>query len=70
MSFAEIGEFLPVILPLGLIQIGLQVYCLLDLWRFSKDLRDKQDRWVWTLVVVLFSMFGALAYILLEKERP
>ena len=66
--FAEIMEILPLILPLLVIQLGLTVYCLLDLWKFSKDKRDKQDKLVWSLVVVLFSLLGALAYLLFERR--
>jgi hypothetical protein len=66
--FAEIMEILPLILPLLVIQLGLTVYCLLDLWKFSKDKRDKQDKLVWTLVVVLFSLLGALAYLVFERR--
>ena len=65
--FAEIMEILPLILPLLVIQLGLTVYCLLDLWKFSKDKRDKQDKLVWSLVVVLFNLLGALAYLVFER---
>jgi hypothetical protein len=66
--FAEIMEILPLILPLLVIQLGLTVYCLLDLWKFSKDKRDKQDKLVWSLVVVLFNLLGALAYLVFERR--
>jgi len=66
--FAEIMEILPLILPLLAVQLGLMVYCLLDLWKFSKNKRDQQDKWVWTLVVVLFSLLGALAYLVFERR--
>ena len=66
--FSEIIELLPLVAPLLVIQLGLMVYCLLDLWKFSKDKRDKQDKLVWTLVVVLFSLLGALAYLVFEKR--
>ncbi|MBS3737336.1 MAG: PLD nuclease N-terminal domain-containing protein [Candidatus Bipolaricaulota bacterium] len=66
--FEEIMEILPLILPLLVIQLGLMVYCLLDLWKLNKNKRDKQDKWVWTLVVVLFSLLGALAYLVFERR--
>jgi|GEM_PF-2199698 len=66
--FSEIVEILPLIFPLLAIQIGLQLYCLLDLWKFSADKRDRQDKLVWTLVVVIFSLFGPLAYIVFERR--
>ncbi|MBS3792764.1 PLDc_N domain-containing protein [Candidatus Bipolaricaulota bacterium] len=66
--FEKIMEILPLILPLLVIQLGLMVYCLLDLWKLNKNKRDKQDKWVWTLVVVLFSLLGALAYLVFERR--
>ncbi|MBS3766006.1 PLDc_N domain-containing protein [Candidatus Bipolaricaulota bacterium] len=66
--FAELMKILPLILPLLVVQLGLTVYCLLDLWKFSKNKRDKQDKWVWTLVVVFFNLLGALAYLVFERR--
>ena len=66
--FAEIMEILPLILPLLVVQLGLTLYCLLDLWKFNRKKRDQQDKWVWTLVVVLFSLLGALAYLVFERR--
>lgn len=66
--FSEIIELLPLIAPLLVVQLGLTLYCLLDLWKFSKNKRDQQDKWVWTLVVVLFSLLGSLAYLVFERR--
>ena len=66
--FSELMELLPLIAPLLVVQLGLMVYCLLDLWKFSKNKRDQQDKLVWTLVVVLFSLLGALAYLVFERR--
>jgi hypothetical protein len=66
--FSELMELLPLVAPLLVVQLGLMVYCLLDLWKFSKNKRDQQDKLVWTLVVVLFSLLGALAYLVFERR--
>ncbi len=66
--FSELMELLPLIAPLLVVQLGLMVYCLLDLWKFSKNKRDHQDKLVWTLVVILFSLLGALAYLVFERR--
>lgn len=66
--FADIIEILPLILPLMLIQLGLQIYCLLDLWKFSKTKRDRQDKLVWTMVVLFFGLFGSLAFLVFERR--
>ena len=66
--FSEIMELLPLVAPLLVIQLGLQVFCLLDLWKFNKERREKQDRLVWTIVVVLFGLLGTIAYIVFERR--
>lgn len=66
--FSEIADLLRLLAPLIAIQLALQIYCLLDLWKFNKNKRDRQDRLVWTLVVVLFSLFGSLAYLVFERR--
>jgi hypothetical protein len=66
--FSEIVDLLRLLAPLIAVQLALQVYCLLDLWKFNRNKRDRQDRLVWTLVVVLFSLFGSLAYLVFERR--
>ena len=65
---STILEILPLILPLLVLQLSLQIYCLFDIWKFSREKRDRQDKWVWTLVVSVFSLFGALAYLVFERR--
>jgi len=66
--FTEIADLLRLLAPLIAIQLALQIYCLLDLWKFNKNKRDRQDRLVWTLVIVFFSLFGSLAYLVFERR--
>lgn len=65
---SQVLGLLPVILPLAAIQLGFQIYCLVDIWKLSEGKRDKQDRLVWTLVVLLFGLFGPIFYIVFERK--
>ncbi len=64
----DILALLPVVLPLAAIQLGLQIYCLIDIWKLSKGKRDKQDRLVWTLVIILFGLVGPIFYFVFERK--
>ncbi|MFP3953547.1 MAG: PLD nuclease N-terminal domain-containing protein [Candidatus Acetothermia bacterium] len=68
MAFAEAKDVLLLLIPLLAIQLGLQAFCLLDIWKFNRRKRDRQDRWVWTIVVLVFSLLGPLFYLVFERK--
>ncbi len=61
----DIMQFLPLIIPLILVQLGLMVYCLLDL---SRRERTKGPKWVWALVIILGELIGPVIYLLAGRE--
>jgi len=58
---------LPFLIPLILIDLGLIVYCLIDLARPERRVRGG-NKLVWALVILLVSTFGPLAYLFLGRE--
>lgn len=68
LAFSEIVDILPLIAPILAVQLGLQLFCLLDIWKFNRDKRDRQDRWVWTIIVLVFSLFGCIFYLVFERR--
>lgn len=59
--------WLPLIAPLILLQLGLQVAAIIDLVR-----RDKVrggNKLIWGAVIVLLEIFGALAYFVVAREE-
>jgi len=57
-------EILPMLLPLVIVQLSLQVYALLDLWRNE----EQQDKLVWTLVIIFLGFIGPLIYFLWGRK--
>lgn len=56
------------IIPLALIDLGMVVYSIVDL--FKPDRRVKgENKLVWLLVILLVSTFGWLAYLLFGREE-
>jgi heme/copper-type cytochrome/quinol oxidase subunit 4 len=55
-----------VVSPLIVIQIALQIYALVDVWR-HKGARGSTILWV--VVILLFQIFGAGAYFLLGRKE-
>ncbi len=55
------------ITPLVMLYVGLLVFALVDWVRYPRTLR--LNRWVWLAIIVIFSLVGPLAYLLLGRER-
>ena len=55
------------IAPLAILQLGLMVLAVVDWARRSRT--RYLDRWVWLLIIVLFSLLGPIAYFFLGREE-
>lgn len=53
---------------LGAIQLSLQVFGLVDLSR--REAVPGGRKWVWAVVIVLGTLVGALAYLVLGRRAP
>ena len=58
---------LPFLIPLILIDLGLIVYCLIDLARPERRVRGG-SKLLWALIILLVSTFGPLVYLFLGRE--
>lgn len=59
-----LNEILTLLLPLVFIQVGLQVYTLLDLRRNE----EQKDKLVWALVIIFLGFIGPLIYFLWGRK--
>jgi hypothetical protein len=55
------------LLPLVLIDVGVVVYCIVDLYRPERRVRGG-NKIVWLLIILLISTLGWLAYLLVGRE--
>src|SRR6516225_11767088 len=59
---------LPALVPLLILVVALDVYCLIDLAR-AKSVRNA-PKWVWALVILFVSApIGALVYLFVGRDR-
>lgn len=58
-------QYLALILPLVILQIGLMVFGYVDLYRRE---RTKGPKWVWALVL-LISLIGPVIYFVAGREE-
>lgn len=58
---------LPFIVPLVLVEIGLIVYSLLDLFKSERRVRG-DSKLVWALVILFIGTLGPLAYLFFGRK--
>lgn len=65
-GFALIEKYFPLLLPIMLLELGLMVYALFDLYKrpFTRG-----PKWVWVLVIVLINLFGPIVYLVFGRKE-
>lgn len=63
-----IRTYLPFLIPILIIQLGLMAFALLDLVRRPAS-GVKGSKWLWAFIVVFINIIGPLAYFLIGREE-
>ena len=61
-----IREYLPLLIPIFIIQLALIIFALTDLVRREQT---RGPKWVWALVILLVNFIGPIVYLLLGREE-
>lgn len=64
MQTMDFTSLIPFLIPVILLQLGLMIYCLVDLSRREKT---KGPRWMWVLIIVLGELIGPVLYLVLGR---
>ena len=62
----KITEYLPFLIPIILLQLGLMVFALWDLVRRE---RTRGPKWLWAVVIILGEILGPIVYLLVGREE-
>ncbi len=65
-NVAIIQKYLPLIIPVILLELGLMIAALVDVIRREKT---KGPKWVWIIVVVAFNLLGPIAYFIFGRDE-
>jgi hypothetical protein len=57
-------QYIPLIIPLVLIQLGLMIAALLDL---RKQEKVRGSKMMWVFIIVLVNLFGPICYFFLGR---
>ena len=61
-----IKQYLPLLIPVILIELGLMVTALVDLIRRTQT---RGPKWVWVLVIVLINFIGPIIYFVAGRKE-
>jgi hypothetical protein len=61
-----IKDNLMLLLPILLVQVGLQVYAIVDL---VKREHTKGPKWMWVIIIIAGEMLGPVAYLLFGRQE-
>jgi len=63
----DITTILLLAIPLVLIQLGLMIVCLLDLFRREKV--KGLPKWAWAIIIVLGELVGPVIYLVVGRAE-
>ena len=61
-----IKQYLPLLIPVILIELGLMITALVDLIRREKT---RGPKWAWVLVIVLINFIGPIIYFVAGRKE-
>jgi len=62
----DFSQWLPLLVPILLLQLGLMAFALVDLVRRE---RTKGPKWAWALVILFVNFIGPILYLVLGREE-
>jgi hypothetical protein len=62
----ELKDYLPLLIPIMLIQLGLMIAALIDLIKRSKV---KGPKWMWVLIIMFVNFIGPIIYFVVGREE-
>ncbi len=63
-----IRPYIPFLVPILLLQLGLMAFALLDLLR-RPDSSLNGPKWAWVFIVILVNIIGPIAYFLIGRRE-
>lgn len=63
-----IGDLLPILIPLAILQLALLGIALYDLTRPERKVKGG-NKWIWAIIIVLVNLIGPLVYFFFGREE-
>jgi hypothetical protein len=66
MDIAQLKQYIPLLIPVLVIQLGLMIAALVDLVRREQT---RGPKWVWVLVILLINFIGPIIYFVAGRKE-
>lgn len=66
MDISKLMQYIPLLIPFLLIELGLMITALVDLVRRPQT---RGPKWVWVLVIVLVNFIGPIIYFIAGRKE-
>jgi hypothetical protein len=66
MDIAQLKQYIPLLIPVILIELGLMITALVDLIRRAQT---RGPKWVWALVILLVNFIGPIIYFVAGRKE-
>lgn len=66
MDITQFKQYIPLLIPVILIELGLMIAALVDLVRREQT---RGPKWVWALVIVLVNFIGPIIYFVAGRKE-
>ena len=63
----ELRSYIPLLIPLFIIELALLIIALVDLVR--REQVKHFPKWTWALIILLLNFIGPIAYLILGREE-
>ena len=62
----QLTRLIPLLIPILVIQLGLAIYCLADLYRRAQT---NGPKWLWVAIIILGQLWGPILYLIIGRKE-
>jgi hypothetical protein len=66
IDLSNLTKILPLLIPIVILQLGLQIFALVDVARREKT---KGPKWIWVLVIIFGEILGSVIYFIFGRDE-
>ena len=66
MNISDLAKYIPFLIPVVIIQLGLMIFALVDLLRRE---HTRGPKWIWVLVIVFVNYIGPIIYFVFGRKE-
>lgn len=62
----QLTRLIPLLIPILIIQLGLAIYCLFDLYR---RVQTNGPKWLWAVIILIGQLWGPILYLIIGRKE-